>query len=90
MFRETVIQVSPVAMSCPSLGTTVPPCLPLGIKDPLKEDGGFCLRLLLVAFSFSSGAFWCGKVLEGKRIAEGKNIAEGKRTAKKGLIESLY
>jgi hypothetical protein len=29
-------------------------------------------------------AFWCGKLLEGKRITEGK------RMAKKRLIESLH
>jgi hypothetical protein len=29
-------------------------------------------------------AFWCGKLLEGKRIIEGK------RMAKEGLIESLH
>jgi hypothetical protein len=28
--------------------------------------------------------FWCGKLLEGRRIAEGK------RMAKEGLIESLH
>jgi hypothetical protein len=28
--------------------------------------GGFCLRLL---------AFWCGRLLEGKRIAEGELLA---------------
>jgi hypothetical protein len=41
-------------------------------------------------------AFWCGKLLEGKRITAGKRIAkekritEGKRMAKEGLIESLH
>jgi hypothetical protein len=81
-FREAGTQVSPVTMSCPSLRTAVPPCLPLGIRGPLKE----CLRLLLVAFGFYLGlwAFWYGKLLEGKRITEGK------RMTKEGLIESLH
>jgi hypothetical protein len=35
-------------------------------------------------------AFWCGKLLEGKRITEGKRIAKGKRMAKEGLIENLH
>jgi hypothetical protein len=43
----------------------------------LKGFGDFGLILLL-------WAFWCGKLLEGKRIAEGK------RMAKEGLTESLY
>jgi hypothetical protein len=41
-FREVGRQVSPVTRSCPSLRTvTLPPCLPLDIKDSLKEDVGF-------------------------------------------------
>jgi hypothetical protein len=39
-------------------------------------------------------AFWCGKLLEGKRITEGKRIAKGKllkgKVWLKGLIESLH
>jgi hypothetical protein len=46
-----------------------------------EDFWGFGLLLL---------AFWCGKLLEGKRITEGKRIAEGKRMAKEGLIESLH
>jgi hypothetical protein len=38
IFREVGTQVSPVTMSCPSLRTTAPSCLPLGIKDSLKEE----------------------------------------------------
>jgi uncharacterized SAM-binding protein YcdF (DUF218 family) len=38
---------------------------------------GFCLILLL-------WAFWCGKLLERKRIPEGKKMA------KERLIESLH
>jgi hypothetical protein len=38
MFREAVMQVSPVTMSHPFPRTAAPPCLPLGIKDSLKED----------------------------------------------------
>jgi hypothetical protein len=38
-FREAGTQVSSVTMSRPSLGTIAPPpCLPLGLKDLLKED----------------------------------------------------
>jgi hypothetical protein len=34
---------------------------------------------LLLAFrTFGLLAFWCRKILEGKRIAEAKRIAEGK------------
>jgi hypothetical protein len=41
MFREVGSQVSLVTMSCPSLRTVAPPpCLPLDIKDLLKEDTG--------------------------------------------------
>jgi hypothetical protein len=32
-------------------------------------------------------AFWCGKLLEGKRIAEGKMV---KGKCPRGLIESLH
>jgi hypothetical protein len=42
MFREVGTQVSLVTMSHPSLRTVAPPpCLPLDIKDLLKEDRGF-------------------------------------------------
>jgi hypothetical protein len=91
-FREAGMQVSPVTMSHPSLRTTAPPCLPLDIKDSLKEDtrllllgfllqrlfalGAFALRLLLLPFGFGLLAFWCGRFLEGKKIAEGKRIGE--------------
>jgi hypothetical protein len=63
MFREAVMQVSPVTMSHPFPRTAAPPCLPLGIKDSLKEDarlfdGG--------AFGFLDvGIFWKGGLLEG-------------------------
>jgi hypothetical protein len=41
-FREVGMQVSLVTMSCPSLTTVAPPpCLPLDIKDSLKEDVSF-------------------------------------------------
>jgi hypothetical protein len=40
-FREAGTQVSPVTMSHPSLRTSAPPCLPLFIKELLKEDRGF-------------------------------------------------
>jgi hypothetical protein len=42
MFREVGTQVSLVTMSCLSPRTVAPPpCLPLDIKDSLKEDTGF-------------------------------------------------
>jgi hypothetical protein len=40
-FREVGTYVSPVTMSHPSLRTAAPlPCLPLHIKNLLKEDAG--------------------------------------------------
>jgi hypothetical protein len=93
------MQVSPVTMSCPFLRTAAPPCL-LFIKEPKGGRGaiafcslplaftlGFCLWLWLgfFALGFDFGAFWCGKLLEGKR-----EIAEGIRMATEGLIESLH
>jgi hypothetical protein len=53
MFREAGTHVSPVTNVTPL--SAVPPCLPLGIKDSLKED----VSLLLLAFSlgFCFG-FW--------------------------------
>jgi hypothetical protein len=42
MFREVGMQVSLVTMPCPSPITVAPhPCLPLDIKDWLKEDVRF-------------------------------------------------
>jgi uncharacterized membrane protein len=85
-FRKAGMQVFPVAMSCLFRRASAPPCLLMFIKGPLKEDWrlfAFCLWLLL-------WAFWCEKLLEGKRITERKRIAEGKRMAKEGLIESLH
>jgi hypothetical protein len=39
MFREVRMQVSLVSVSLPSPRTVAaPPCLPLDIKDSLKED----------------------------------------------------
>jgi hypothetical protein len=41
-FREVAMQVSLVTMLRPSPRTAAPsPCLPLDIKDLLKEDAGF-------------------------------------------------
>jgi hypothetical protein len=72
MFREAGMQVSPVTMSCSSLRTAAPPCLLLDIKDLLKL---FALGLLLLAFGLL--AFWCGRLMERKRIAEGKRSLKG-------------
>jgi hypothetical protein len=68
-FREAGMQVSPVKRSRPSPRATTPPCLLLFIKGPLKEGWGFCSWLLGALL----WAFWCGKLLEGKRIFEGTN-----------------
>jgi hypothetical protein len=75
-FREAGMQVSPVAMSRPSPRITAPSCLPLGIKDSLKEDR----RFLLLALGLL--AFWCGRLREGKRIAGGKRLLKGKELLK--------
>jgi hypothetical protein len=61
----------PVALSCPSLWLHPVCCY----KRPLKKEKGILLLGVLL------WAFWCGKLLEGKRIVEGK-IAEGK-----GIVE---
>jgi hypothetical protein len=54
MFKEAGMQVPLVTMSCPSLRTAAPPpCLPLGIKDSLKED-----RKLLDGGSFLMKEFF--------------------------------
>jgi hypothetical protein len=54
------MQVSPVTMSHPSLRTAAPLCLPLDIKDSLKEDRRlFALGFLLKAVAFALGfCFW--------------------------------
>jgi hypothetical protein len=76
------------AFSCydvtPLPRATAPPCLLLFIKDPLKEEGGLGLGLWLFgALAFGFGfcflffVFWCGKLLEGKRITEGKELLKG-------------
>jgi hypothetical protein len=54
------MQVSPVTMSCSSPRTAALPCLPLGIKDSLKEDAGLLLFGLLMgkAFGFRFSGFW--------------------------------
>jgi hypothetical protein len=41
-------------VSRPSLRNAASPCLPLGIKDSLKED----VRLLLLTFDFWAFGFW--------------------------------
>jgi hypothetical protein len=59
MFREVGTLVSLVTLACPSPRTAASPCLPLDIKDSLKEDGGvFALGFLLEAFAFGFWAFW--------------------------------
>jgi hypothetical protein len=76
MFREAGTQVFPVTMSRPSPRTAAPPCLLLDIKDSLKEDSELLLwGLLLLVLGLL--AFWCGRILEGKRIAKGKRNAKG-------------
>jgi hypothetical protein len=46
-------------VSRPSLRNAASPCLPLGIKDSLKED----VRLLLLTFDFWAFGFWAFWVL---------------------------
>jgi hypothetical protein len=66
-------------LSRPSLRTTAPSCLPLDIKNSLKEDwagrGGVavCFGLLLWGFllGFWDFGFLKWEALEGKRIAKG-------------------
>jgi hypothetical protein len=68
--------------------------LPLFIKGPEGGlgDFAFCLGLLLwaLAWVFHFGlllwAFWCGKFLEGKRIAKKKRekLLKGKEWLKRG------
>jgi hypothetical protein len=59
-------------MSRPSPRTTAQPCLPLGIKESLKE-GVKILAFGPFDFGFwTKGGFLMWEALEGKRIAEGK------------------
>jgi hypothetical protein len=66
-----------------------PPCLPLDIKDSLKE----AFALLWGSRGFWPLGFWLlderrllmWEALEVKRIAKGKKIAEGKRIAEREL-----
>jgi hypothetical protein len=54
---------------------------------------GFCFLPLAFYLGLLLWAFWCGKLLEGKRITEGTKMAKEKwlkRIAKEGLIESLH
>jgi hypothetical protein len=64
------MKVLSVTTSRPSPRTAAPPCLPLGIKDSLKEEKKiFVLRLLLWGlllldfWLFGVGGFWKGKEL---------------------------
>jgi hypothetical protein len=62
--------------------TAAPPCLPLGIKDSLKEDA----RLLALGF-WMKGGFLMWEILEGKRIAK-KMVRKGRELLKgKGLLK---
>jgi hypothetical protein len=80
------MQVSPVATSCPSPRTAAPPCLPLGIKDSVKEDmrlffcfGSFCFEAF--AFCFWLLGFWLfgvGALWKGKEFLKGKGLLKGK------------
>jgi hypothetical protein len=52
-----------------------PPCSSLFAavyKIPLKEEEGLLLGFLVLLW-----AFWCGMLLEGKRIVEGKRVTQG-------------
>jgi hypothetical protein len=60
MFREAGTQVPLVTVSRPSLRTAAPPCLPLDIKDSLKEDPRlFALGVFaLGGFALKAFGFW--------------------------------
>jgi hypothetical protein len=74
VFREAGMQVSPVTMSHPSLWLHPACCC----KRPLKEEEGhFAFCILLFPFGALLWAFWCKKLLEGKRIVEGKMLKRG-------------
>jgi hypothetical protein len=73
------MQISPVTMSRPSPRASAPPCLPLFIKEPLKEEEWlFALRLFaLEGFlglwldSFALGFFGVGSFWKGKELLKG-------------------
>jgi hypothetical protein len=71
------MQISPLTMSHPTLKAPAPPCLPLFIKDPLKEEEG----LLPFAFGFLAWALAFGflvwEAFGREKIAEGKKTAKG-------------
>jgi hypothetical protein len=78
------MQVSPVTMSHLSTRASAP-LFTAVYKRPAEgglEAFAFCLWLLLWAltwvfrFGFLLLAFWCGKLLEGKRIVKGKLLKE--------------
>jgi hypothetical protein len=77
MFKKVGAQISSVTMSHPSPRTTAPHCLPLDIKDSLKEDG----RLLLWAFAF-------GFLLKGKELLKGELLKGGLLKGKELLKEN--
>jgi hypothetical protein len=82
-FREAGKHVSPVTMSHPSLRTAAPPCLPLDIKDSLKED----MRFLLLAFCFLGERRFLEGGITGKGLLKRKGLLKGKRLLKgKGLL----
>jgi hypothetical protein len=90
VFREAGTQVSPVAMPHPSLWPHPVCCYKRPLKE---EEWFLLFGALLWAFGwlFVLGgflplnigkklllwSFWCGKLLEGKRIAEGKMLKRG-------------
>jgi hypothetical protein len=85
-FREAGTQVSPVTVSRLSPRTAVPPYLPPGIKDLLKEDarlfalsvcyGVFCFGLLGF-WLLDLGGFWKGELLKGKGFLKGNELLKG-------------
>jgi hypothetical protein len=74
VFREAGMQVSPVAMSRPSLWLHPVCCY----KRPLKEEEGlslFAFGSCLLGFYF--GLFGVGSFWKGERIIEGKMLKRG-------------
>jgi hypothetical protein len=100
MFREAGV-IRFLLLQCHALPrTTAPPCLPLGIKDSLKEDvrlstlGLLLWGLLLWGFLlwelwvWRLLAFWMKRGFLIWEALEGKRIAEGTRLLKrKELLE---
>jgi hypothetical protein len=76
-FRESGTQVFPITVSHPSSRTTALPCLPLDIKDSLKEDRRVLLWRLFALGAFCFGdfdfGFWAFGFLVWEAFGKEKN-----------------